>query len=277
VVPSDFHLEGIERKGRGATVKINRGDGSSNVDVSFLSAGENEVLFVFLVSINACLNKQWGNSILLLDEPDLHIANSARLRFFTELLKYTLGSCQLVMCTHSPTVSDALSISKIQKNECMQSVFKVAENFDPTDIKLVSQYDAVFLERMREINFSGNPLKEFFRQIFAKLNREVVFTRAAIQSSGLSVFNASDLAAKVLVFGFTFISIVSFGIMVISTANDKEFPNSPDAFAWHGVVDKLFYPALFGIIVPIACICLIRRSFRKKQSELAKKIASLST
>jgi hypothetical protein len=64
----------------------------------FLSAGENECFFVFLTLLG--LDTQ--DSMILLDEPELHIAEYCRPAFFSELYGLTRArGCQVIIATHS--------------------------------------------------------------------------------------------------------------------------------------------------------------------------------
>lgn len=277
VIPSNFHLEEISLAEKGASIKINRRDGTPSVDVNFLSAGENEVLFVVLMVLNACHNLSWGSSILLLDEPDLHIANSARGRFFDKIIELTSGCCQLIICTHSSAVTDSLRRSGIRPEQSMQSVFRVAEKYDPKDVKMISQFDGVFVERMKSINAATNPITEAWRVTKGLVRFQVVEMKSAIEAAGLSAYHVATIFATLLVYGTILAVSVLFTMGAVSLINDKEFPEDAQAFAWHGKVDEYLVPALFALAIPLILILAFRWNLRRLRRKLAKRIAMKST
>jgi hypothetical protein len=68
------------------------------LSLDFMSAGENECFFIFLLLLGMNIK----NSIILLDEPDLHMNHSAKEVFFRELLdRLQKEDCQVVLSTHS--------------------------------------------------------------------------------------------------------------------------------------------------------------------------------
>lgn len=176
VVPNTFRLTSLRLTNTnfgdpskiGAKFGIERGHGGKRYEASFLSAGENEVLFVLKMAINLAKNSRLGNGILLLDEPDLHIASYCRKKFFKELL----GICrtngvQLIMSTHSAAFVDTLAEFGIKKEQSVQVIFKSAESqikergvgkINKSSIPITSEYDPVFLEYMRTQGESENKI-----------------------------------------------------------------------------------------------------------------------
>jgi hypothetical protein len=72
-----------------------RGKNLPNID--YLSAGENETFFIFLLLLGVP-----RNSLILLDEPDLHLTAFAKNRFFRNLYSLVAGKdCQVIIATHS--------------------------------------------------------------------------------------------------------------------------------------------------------------------------------
>jgi predicted ATPase len=72
-----------------------RGKKLDNID--YLSAGENESFFIFLLLLGFP-----RNSIILLDEPDLHLTTFAKSSFFEKLYSLMAGKeCQVILATHS--------------------------------------------------------------------------------------------------------------------------------------------------------------------------------
>jgi predicted ATPase len=79
-------------------VELKRGSEGRSTGTDFLSAGENECFFVFL----ALLGIDTRDSIVILDEPELHIAEYCRPAFFEELYRLTKErGCQVIIATHS--------------------------------------------------------------------------------------------------------------------------------------------------------------------------------
>jgi predicted ATPase len=73
-------------------------DGTKH-SITFMSAGENECFFVFLLLFGMPIK----NSIILLDEPDLHMSPLMKRRFFDEVYRRLRAErCQVVLATHSP-------------------------------------------------------------------------------------------------------------------------------------------------------------------------------
>ncbi len=84
-------------KGR-PVIELNRGSDDRPRGIDFMSAGENECFFVFL----ALLGIDTQKSVVILDEPELHIAEYRRPAFFEELYALTKErGCQVVIATHS--------------------------------------------------------------------------------------------------------------------------------------------------------------------------------
>jgi predicted ATPase len=66
-------------------------------DIDYLSAGENESFFIFLLLLGFPIN-----SIILLDEPDLHLTTFAKHSFFEKLYSLVAAkNCQVIIATHS--------------------------------------------------------------------------------------------------------------------------------------------------------------------------------
>ena len=81
-----------------ARVSFKRANEQRSFSADFLSAGENECFFIFLT----LLGIDTQNSIVVLDEPELHIAEYCRPAFFAELYGLTdKRRCQVIIATHS--------------------------------------------------------------------------------------------------------------------------------------------------------------------------------
>lgn len=68
------------------------------INIDHMSAGENELFFIFLLLHGMPIQ----HSIVLLDEPDLHLSEFCKERFFRELYKIAAeNDVQLIISTHS--------------------------------------------------------------------------------------------------------------------------------------------------------------------------------
>jgi predicted ATPase len=86
---------------------------SEYLDVSNLSAGENEVLFVMLMM----LKHKGEHGIILLDEPDLHVARARRGLLFGEIFKsYNTKTQQLLIISHSEPALRSMKNYKFESN-----------------------------------------------------------------------------------------------------------------------------------------------------------------
>lgn len=101
----NFELEGDRLKIK-VRLKERKGQASDNDPViDNLSAGENEVLFVFLM----LLRFRGEEGIILLDEPDLHVAGYMRPRLFREILRKIDPYRQHVfIVSHSATATSSI-------------------------------------------------------------------------------------------------------------------------------------------------------------------------
>lgn len=95
-----LRVDKFSRTDEGIVFKASRG--AKQYRPQTLSAGENEVLFLFLMCLaNATGADSDEHGILLLDEPDLHLATASRARFFREIEKICGDRTQAVIASHS--------------------------------------------------------------------------------------------------------------------------------------------------------------------------------
>lgn len=123
-------------------------------DINFMSAGENEVFFLVFMLQVMIDNDPESLSVLLLDEPDLHIANPVRLSFFKFLFETIGNRAQLTLCTHSPTALDAMRSLKISNRKSVQILYRRFIDDDAARTRLESRYDIRYLSRLSML--SGN-------------------------------------------------------------------------------------------------------------------------
>ena len=81
-----------------ASMKARRASESKDIEIDHLSAGENEAVFIFLLMHGMPCR----DSIILLDEPELHLSDFAKPSFYKELYRVAQAAgCQLIISTHS--------------------------------------------------------------------------------------------------------------------------------------------------------------------------------
>ncbi|MBL0749966.1 AAA family ATPase [Nocardioides baculatus] len=87
-----------------------RGDAGGKFRPNFLSAGENEVLFLLLMCLeNSSDPDRDVFGVLLLDEPDLHLATASRIRFFRAISDICSPGTQAVLASHSESSMHAFT------------------------------------------------------------------------------------------------------------------------------------------------------------------------
>ncbi len=83
--------------GNQLAIRISRREQSEGHFVDFMSSGENEAFFLFLLLHGLGAR----NSLVLLDEPELHIGDRTREKFFEELYRVLRElECQVIIATH---------------------------------------------------------------------------------------------------------------------------------------------------------------------------------
>jgi hypothetical protein len=81
-----------------ASMRARRLGDERDIEIDHLSAGENESVFIFLLMHGMPCR----DSIILLDEPDLHLSDFAKPQFYDELYRLArVARCQLIISTHS--------------------------------------------------------------------------------------------------------------------------------------------------------------------------------
>ena len=95
-----------------ADLWVRRGD-SKPIPAKYLSAGENEVFFILLMclAVNPPNSSGEHAGIILLDEPDLHLANAAKLTFFSQIVEI-LSGMQVLIASHSYSAAGAIERSR---------------------------------------------------------------------------------------------------------------------------------------------------------------------
>lgn len=287
-VPNTFSLQSVSltnvRSGdllkAGARFGIQRGHGGQAYEASFLSAGENEVLFVLKMAINLAKNERWGRGILLLDEPDLHIAGYCRKRFFREIVDIGRSNgIQIIMSTHSAAFIDVLKEFDLRVSDSVKVIFRSAEKIvrgegvDEAvgkEIPIVAKFDPLFLEYMRAQGENEGP----FSYIWFLIRKIYSTWKSAIQE--VFFHSLSDHQSAVAVshwFLIVFSLLFPLGIFLALSAagNDLLTPlGFPDSIAtelhpFTGIGSLVSFGAVF---LQIAYVWLRLRKIRSDKAAL---------
>ncbi len=207
----DLEVVRVDKDGK-FSLTINRRDGLSPNSITFLSAGENEVFFVFLVLLNLTRNTFQGQSILLLDEPDLHIAIGSRSKFFAEIFQICSGSgktehrnLQLIACSHSPAFFDTLRAHyRDARKGCILIARQMLSKPDPKSTippktRLISFYDELYLRRMRGRTYHDSLFRKSRHVLTSFIRYHYCRTRDAIPWKGNESAWQSDVSAIFLI------------------------------------------------------------------------------
>lgn len=193
IVWPSFDLQIVRHSQGNFDLMIDRKDGGSPNSITFLSAGENEVFFVFLMLLNLSRNPILGQSIALLDEPDLHLSVSSRSRFFSKIFDICSGSLdtsgrdmQLICCSHSPAFHDTIrSAYKDSKRSAV--VVARATKAQPNPLgtlapptELSAFYDSLYLMQMRGRTYHQSVPQAFRFWVSAKWQYHYIRTRDAV-------------------------------------------------------------------------------------------------
>lgn len=276
VIPQSFVLASLRFTEDQFDIVVSRGDGSPPVPVSFLSAGENEVFFVLLMMLNLCRNPAVGKSIILLDEPDLHISNSSRNAFFERILALTDGRSQLIVSTHSPALYELLSRTVIGKKEAVKVLFKVVLQEEPLKVMTVARYDGVYLGKLSLLGYRSN----FFRMWLVRYELFVAVTLARLEMS----IKTDNYASIYAVIGWSFAVMACLFFVIGASLND--LLNKEDASPWvrqlmfmgyapaeyHDKTRPYFFGFLGGAVLPALVVWIRIKSVRSKQAQLLQKL-----
>ncbi len=165
-----------------------------NIDIDELSSGEKEILFVFsdLFSI------QPNNSILLLDEPDLHLNEKIQHKII-DLLKQLGSNNQIWISTHSTAIINNIDINclfKISPNIKNNQISKVIDDDD----KIVLIQDIVgsrsiltMGERIVFIEGVERNDKYILEKWFDKISTQIIFVNSD-SVNDINKINGANLA-----------------------------------------------------------------------------------
>lgn len=217
VVPPAFDIIDLRRTLPGnddqCTICVRRKDGSRSVPLSFLSAGENEVFFILLMVLSFTRNAEvTGHSILILDEPDLHISNVARELFFKGIVELGNPEAQLIVATHSPALFEFVSREYRQARSIFQVLMRICNTDGGT--KMLAEYDGVYLGKLKLLG-TRRPLLSQVANWFRYQHARTAGVLKLDQQGALSV----------LPLGYWAISALVFSILLIGAGVNDVVPN----------------------------------------------------
>lgn len=163
-------------------IKFNVQTPIGNIDIDELSSGEKEIIFILLELLALNLN----NSILLFDEPDLHLSESVQQKFI-EFIKSIGNNNQIWLTTHSSSIindTEPDSLFRVQIHNPQKNNNQVAKILDK-DSKLGLLYEVLgtksILTLGEKIVFLEGALendKFIFDSWFDSLKNNVVFVNS---------------------------------------------------------------------------------------------------
>lgn len=270
VIPPGFDLQNLTVTANHVGIWIDRLDGQRPVPINFLSAGENEVLFIYLMVLNFTRNAGKGASIILLDEPDLHISNVSRFRFFQEVLRLSDGRAQLIMSTHSPAAYEVMKATYRDVGAKTKVLVRVLDE-DVGATKLEANFDGVYIGRLRQRNYS--------RGIGSKLWHFVDFTAARIRS----VIPMPSYAASAATIAWL-VTVVGVVLLLIGAVLNDVLNNDNVHWAWRRLLffgigplryhdETLRYWITFvppALVAPISLLLLRIRVRRRHEKRLTR-------
>jgi hypothetical protein len=161
----DFSFENVTCNDDGTTdivIRRNEENDEEPINIHFLSSGQNEV-FTILAAILGC---RLEHSVLLLDEPELHLSHDSARRFYRVLASYTDGcggqlgnprsgrNLQIIAVTHSP-VNPFLALAHWDHN-------KAEYDINPSENGIADNHSNPKAEtnrcRLVEVNLTGKIL-----------------------------------------------------------------------------------------------------------------------
>lgn len=147
LIPQQFSLRQLAVANHRLNIEVQRGSKKITGGITHISAGENEVLFVYLLA----LSFKGRPGILLLDEPDLHLATLTKRNFFDALFRIAdLGNHQIVIATHSDSIFYTLNRHGWPLRDVVRLIYTYAPK--PSEPLLnhrtVAEYDPHFVSSL---------------------------------------------------------------------------------------------------------------------------------
>lgn len=147
LIPQQFKLMQLSVSNHRLNIEVQRGSKKISNGITHISAGENEVLFVYLMT----LSFKGRPGIILLDEPDLHLATLTKRNFFDVLFRIAdLTHHQIVIATHSDSIFYTLNRLGWSLSEVIRLIYTYAEdpNEPLTSHRTVAEYDPHFVSAL---------------------------------------------------------------------------------------------------------------------------------
>jgi energy-coupling factor transporter ATP-binding protein EcfA2 len=214
-------------------IRTNRGDGLGPKSISHLSAGENEVFFVGLMLLNLALNPSLGNSIVIMDEPDLHISTNSRSQFFREVfaLQSKHGD-QMILASHSVYPHDILSKEvsiegyspKLHPNQLTKVITRkwIGPN---NETRMTSSYDRVYLATLGRTPFPAKfdvvgwatlPFRSLWKWMSPLIYK--------LSATATSWFKTPDRAMRISAWTI-FLSVITFLCFLVGALFNDQIPD----------------------------------------------------
>jgi len=275
-IPPLFNLQALQKQGDKVVVTINRGDGIGQIPIDFLSAGENEVFFVFLLLLNFTRNPIIGKSIILLDEPDLHIANSARTLFFKNIVDTAETYSQLIISSHSVALYGLALREWYSPRKIFQVIYR---ELDPNTKKTVlkADYDETYLRKVGLVNIHQRNFINTLRSIHVYFGRQISRTRSAVGIVGPS-YPMTVIFFTWLLSAFSFLILV-FGALLNDVLNGTAASEFVRTFLFFGHDDSNYHAATrFSLVttftttaIPLLTVLKLRMTAKCLQREALEK------
>lgn len=268
VIPPAFVLKNLTVRGEHVAIWIDRLDGQRHVSVNFLSAGENEVLFIYLMILNFTENPQKKSAIILLDEPDLHIANASRFRFFEEALELTDGKAQLVMSTHSPSAYEVIKAKYDAVPAKVKVLVRVLPDVSAKSTRLEAAFDAMYIERLRQISAATGLLgsaERFLSRTIAQISAIIPRPHNA----------AVTVIVTWLAFLFTLLILIAGAILNDVVGRDhwirETLLRGANPMQYHAKTLEYWPAVASGVILPLIGFAVGRKLTRRDHAARLRK------
>lgn len=233
----------FSRTDKGLDFEAYRGWGTPFA-IQFLSAGENEVFFLLLMAYTMRAGEGVA-SILLLDEPDLHVAAPMRRPLFNTLLDIILGNLgqrqrpcshpprrpsQLIICSHSPVMIDVCRERALSLRQHVRVLYRCFEGDEAEKSRLVALHDARYLSRLHTDNLVSfrNP-RAWLRRRIERISKAWYWWKGFWVSAKPGQSGASPVASILATMTIVLILYLAFSF-VLAFINDTANVNQPKPF-----------------------------------------------
>ena len=275
-VPQSFRVSGLRLSEDQFEITIRRDDGSSPIPISFLSAGENEVFFVILMILNLCRNTKLGKSIILLDEPDLHIANSSRNAFFSKILNICEGNAQLIISTHSPALYELVRRKFKRPEEKFKVITRSVLDESPLKTRMSASYDGLYLGKICQLGYKNSVLGMLRSRILMFFAYQLARIRSILDFGKYTTL----LALGTWVMSCVFFALMVIGAIVNDALNFAGVPqgirdylfSGKSPTEYHDATRIALYTFSTAVFVPPIVIGFLRLKMNKNRERLLKRL-----